>query len=195
MTHITPVERGELPELEPMFELVEAAMGFVPTSMLTMAHWPELVQPFAGLSGTILAGGELERGLKQLVAVVVSNAAGCRYCQAHTIFSAGRSDTSRERLDAIWDYQSSDMFSAAEKAALDFALAASGVPNTVTDEQFAELQTFWDDGQIVEILAVIALYGFLNRWNDTLGTPLEDASRQVAEEIVGPQGWDVGKHV
>ncbi|MDX2466121.1 MAG: carboxymuconolactone decarboxylase family protein, partial [Acidimicrobiia bacterium] len=74
------------------------------------------------------------------------------------------------------------------------ALAASGVPNTVTDEQFVEMQSHWDDGQIVEILAVIALYGFLNRWNDTLATQLETPSRTAAEKIVGPQGWQVDKH-
>jgi len=44
MTHITPRSREELTELEPLFKAVEASMGFVPTSMLTMAHWPELMQ-------------------------------------------------------------------------------------------------------------------------------------------------------
>ena len=90
MSLITPKSRDELVELEPVFQLVEASMGFLPNSMLTMAHWPELLQAFAGMGGTVLAGGELEAELKQLIAFVVSNAAGCRYCQAHSSHSAER---------------------------------------------------------------------------------------------------------
>ena len=84
MTHITPKQRDELSELEPMLQMVEASMGFLPTSMMTMAHWPELTQVFGGLGATILNSGELDAGLKQMIAFAVSNAAGCRYCQAHT---------------------------------------------------------------------------------------------------------------
>ena len=56
------------------------------------------------------------------------------------------------------------------------------------------MSEYWDDGQIVEILAVVALYGFLNRWNDSLATTLEEPSQTVTEEVLGPKGWDVGKH-
>ena len=48
MTLVTPKSRDELKELEPIIEMVEATMGFVPESMLTMAHWPELLQAFSG---------------------------------------------------------------------------------------------------------------------------------------------------
>ena len=64
MTHITPKQREELPELEPMLQMVEASMGFLPTSMMTMAHWPELTQAFGGLGATILHSGELDRWAK-----------------------------------------------------------------------------------------------------------------------------------
>lgn len=45
----------------------------------------------------------------------------------------------------------------------DPGLAAGGVPNGVTDEMFAKLREYWSDGHIVEIVAMIALFGFLNR--------------------------------
>ncbi len=87
MTHITPKTRAELPELEPMFAGVEASMGFVPSSMLTMAHWPELLTSFGALGATVLGPGEVDPGLKQLIAFVISNAAGCRYCQPNSLDS------------------------------------------------------------------------------------------------------------
>ena len=131
MTHITPKQREELPELEPMFQMVEASMGFLPTSMLTMAHWPELTQAFGGLGATILNSGELDAGLKQMIAFAVSNAAGCRYCQAHTANSAQKNNDSSEKIQAVFEFESNDLFSDQEKAAMRVAVHAGMVPNAV----------------------------------------------------------------
>ena len=103
MTHITPKQREELSELEPMLQMVEGSMGFLPTSMMTMAHWPELTQVFGGLGATILNSGELDAGLKQMIAFAVSNAAGCRYCQAHTANSAQKNNVSAEKIKAVFE--------------------------------------------------------------------------------------------
>ena len=78
--------------------------------------------------------------------------------------------------------------------ALDFALAAGSVPNDVTDEMFAEMRKHWSEDQIVEIAAVIATFGFLNRWNDTMATPLEAEPIAVGEKFLAPHGWSAGKH-
>ena len=58
-----------------------------------------------------------------------------------------------------------------------------------------ELRKHWSEEQIVEIVGVIALFGFLNRWNDTLATPLEDAPLEFGERYLAAQGWDAGKHL
>ena len=98
-----------------------------------------------------------------------------------------------EKLAAIWTYATSPLFDAKERAALDFALAAASQPNAMTDELFATTQQHWTDGQIVEILGVVAMFGFLNRWNDTMATPLEAVPNTVAFKAVGPD-WTAGKH-
>ena len=78
--------------------------GFVPNSLFTMGHRPEILQAFLMLAGTINGPGTVDPGLKQLVAYVASNAAGCRYCQAHTSAHAahagvaGREDRARLRV-------------------------------------------------------------------------------------------------
>jgi alkylhydroperoxidase family enzyme len=78
--------------------------------------------------------------------------------------------------------------------ALDFAVAAAQVPNAVTDDLFAELRKHWSEEQIVEIVGVISVFGFLNRWNDTLATPLEDEPIAVGEKYLAAHGWEPGKH-
>jgi uncharacterized peroxidase-related enzyme len=194
MTQIPELTRSDLPELEPIFQMVEGNMGFVPNSMLTMAHWPELVPAFGGFAGTVIGGGELDAGLKQLLAFIVSNAAGCRYCQAHTSHNATRQGVSPEKLKAAFEFEKSELFTDAERAALRVALHAGMVPNAVSPEHMAELRQHYSDKQCVEIVAVISLFGFLNRWNDTMATTLEAHPKEFAAETLGQHGWLAGKH-
>ena len=194
MTHITPRSREELTELEPLFQAVEASMGFVPTSMLTMAHWPELMQAFGGLGNTILGGGELEPGLKQLLAFAASNAAGSRYCQAHTGHSAERNDISTEKIQAVFDFETSSLFTDRERAALRVAVHAGMVPNAVEPQHMTVLSEHFTARQAIEVVAVISLFGFLNRWNDTMATTLESSPKSFASEKLATRGWIAGRH-
>ena len=194
MTHITPRQREAVPELAPMLQMVEASMGFLPTSMMTMAHWPELTQAFGGLGATILNSGELDPGLKQMIAFAVSNAAGCRYCQAHTAQSAQKNSVSAEKVQAVFEFESSDLFSDQEKAAVRVAVHAGMVPNGVQAEHMTALSQHFSEKQAVEVVAVISLFGFLNRWNDTMATTLESAPKQFAADQLASHGWVAGKH-
>ena len=194
MTLITPKSRADLPELEPMFGMVDAAMGFVPESFLTMAHWPELLPSFAGFAGGVLNGGTLEPGLKNLISFVVSNAAGCRYCQAHTSHTAQVNGVTTEKIQAAFEFETSPLFNDAERAALRVALHAGMVPNAVEPEHMETLQAHYNEQQCVEIVATISLFGFLNRWNDTMATTLEAKPSAFADKLLGDKGWQAGKH-
>ncbi|MFK7979497.1 MAG: carboxymuconolactone decarboxylase family protein, partial [Saprospiraceae bacterium] len=81
-----------------------------------------------------------------------------------------------------------------ERAALRFGFAAGQVPNAVTEEHFAELRKHFSEKQIVDLGATIALFGFLNRWNDTMGTALEPEAVAFAEKHLVKSGWEIGKH-
>ena len=113
---------------------------------------------------------------------------------AHTAGGALRAGIAEEKVAALCEYRTSPFYSEAERVALDVAIAAASVPNDVSDAMFAELRRHWSDEQIVEILGVIALFGFLNRWNDTLATPLEKEAIEVGERLLAKGGWRVGKH-
>lgn len=194
MTLVSEKPRQELPELEPILAMVEQSMGFVPNSMLTMAHWPELLGTFGGFAGTVLGQGELNASLKQMVAFVVSNAAGCRYCQAHTSHSAQRAGVETDKIKAAFEFETSPLFTPAERAALKVALRAGMIPNGVEPADMEELKAHYSDKQIVEIVAVISLFGFLNRWNDTMATTLEESPKSFGRNHLVSKGWSAGKH-
>jgi uncharacterized peroxidase-related enzyme len=194
VAHIEPVPREDLAQLETLFERVEEAMGFVPTSMFTMGHRPEILRGFAALSGAILGPGLLDRGLKQLIALMASTSAGCRYCQAHTSSSAARAGIDIAKVEAVFEFETSHMFTSAERAALRLARDAALQPNASTGAHFEELTRHYNSPEVVEIMATVSLFGFLNRWNDTMATVLEEEPLSFGSEHLSHAGWEPGKH-
>jgi len=196
MAHMQPLPVETTPELRDDFGIFEKILGFVPNSLLTMQRRPKMVRGFGALTKAVMdPEGAVDLGLMRLIAHFSSRAAGCRYCEAHSLVAAKIHHVSEEKLDAIWDYQTSPMYSEAERAALDFALAAGAVPNAVDAGLFARMRQHWSEEQIVQILGAVCLYGFLNRWNDSMATDLEEAPRAMAERVLTSGGWTGGKHV
>jgi len=184
------------PELADDFAIFEEILGFVPNSLLTMQRRPAIVRGFGTLTKAVMdPEGTVDPGFKRLLAHFASRAAGCQYCEAHSLIAAGIHDVSEEKIAAVWEYRTSPLYSEAERVALDFALAAGAVPNAVDEALFARLREHWNEDQIVEMLAAISLYGFLNRWNDSMATDLESAPKALGEKVLKPGGWTGGKHV
>jgi uncharacterized peroxidase-related enzyme len=194
MAHIAPLPRDTHSDLVERFNHYEETRGFVPNSILTMQRRPNIARAFMALNQAVLYEGSVSEELKMLVSLIASQAAGCRYCQAHMANLSHIYHASADKIAAVWEYQASRLFSAAERAALNVAFKASVVPNEVGEDDFAELKQYFDDGQIVEIIASIALFGYLNRWNDTMSTDLEEYPGTVAEKLIGSVGWNAGKH-
>jgi uncharacterized peroxidase-related enzyme len=188
-----PLRREDHPELEPLFAHSDETLSFVPNSLFTMARRPEILVAFSELITRIWNSGTVPTALKPLIAIVSSVAAGCRYCQAHEAVDARERGVDDQKIAEIWNFERSERYSDAERAALRFARDASLVPNEVTPAHFDELRRHWDDGQIVEMLAVIGLFGFLNRWNDTMATELEPEPLGFAGARYGGH-WEPGKH-
>lgn len=195
MARLAPLDRHAMPELDDDFAFFERTLGFVPNSLLTMARRPALARGLIALSrGVYDPKGEVDLGLKRLIGHVASMAAGCLYCRAHTGTSALRHGVAPDKLAALPDYPRSPLYSEAERAALDFALAAASQPNGVDEELFAQLRRHWSEGQVVEILGVVGLFGFFNRWNDSMATTLEPEPLAQAHEHLAATGWQAGKH-
>jgi alkylhydroperoxidase family enzyme len=190
-----PLPADTTPELATSFATFERILGFVPNSLLTMQRKPKIVQGFEALTrGVMDPQGEVDLGFKRLVAHFCSRAAGCQYCMAHSLVAAKIHGISDDKVAAVWDYATSPLYTDAERAALDFALAAGAVPNGVDAEIFARMRRHWSEMQIVEILGVVCLYGFLNRWNDSMATDLETSPRTLGDAVLTRGGWDGGKH-
>lgn len=195
MALVDPLPLGHDAGVVELSRLFHETLGFVPNSVLTMQRRPQIAQAFIALNRAVMANSaRVTSEQKRLIALLASSAAGCRYCQAHAALAATRYGAGAERLRELWDFRVSPLFTDAERAAFEFALAAAAVPNAVTPALAADLHRHWDDGEIVEILGVIALFGFLNRWNDSMATTLEEVGLSAGARHLGQDGWTAGKH-
>lgn len=197
MARLEPLDQNLHPdELKPAFDQYVRSLGFVPNSVLIMQRRPKMVKALAQLAAAVWdPESTVDLGFKRLISHVASRASGCRYCMAHTAGGALHLGVDPAKLEAIWEYSTSPLYSEAERVALDFSLAAAAVPNAVDDALFDQMKAHWTDDQIVEITGVISLFGFMNRWNDTMATPLEQEPQKVGEQYLSAHGWNTGKHI
>ncbi len=182
---------------EPL-EIVRNSNGYIPNSYKLLAHRPPILMALMSLSKAVIRDeGALDLVFRFLIAYISSYTAGCQFCQAHNIRSAHKWGISDEKLNAIWEYDTSPHFDARERAAFDLARAASCTPNAVDDEIFAEAKAHFSPEEIVEILAVVALFGWQNRFNDSLNTALEQSTLEWADEfgLADKTGWNPENHM
>jgi uncharacterized peroxidase-related enzyme len=195
MPLVEPLAADHDTEVAELARFFNETLGFPPNSVLTMQRRPAIAKAFIELNKAVMANaGRVTSEQKRLIGYIASLTAGCRYCQAHTARAAERYGGSDERLAEIWNYERSDLFTPAEKAAFAFAQAASNVPNAVDAQIGADLRKHWSDEDIVEILGVIALFGYLNRWNDSMATSIETGAVESGEKHLAERGWTPGKH-
>ncbi len=199
MPLVSPLPADNDPEVARLAAFFSTTLGFAPNSVLTMQRRPALARAFTELNRAVMDNhGRVGSELKRLVGHVASRVAGCRYCEAHTIRAAARfgqqEGAAPDRLQEVWNFRASELFSPAERAALEFAAAAASVPGAVGADIAAELRRHWDDGEIVELTGVVALFGFLNRWNDAMATELEEPAAADGRRWLAGQGWTAGKH-
>jgi uncharacterized peroxidase-related enzyme len=194
MPLVTPIDISDT-SVKELVKFFNETLGFCPNSVLTMQRRPNIAKAFIELNMAVMENhGQLTSEFKRLLAFVSSNTAGCRYCQAHTIRAAERYGSSPKRLENVWDFKNQDVFTDAEKAALQFAQEASMVPVNVTEATEKQLHVYWSDDDIVEIMGVIALFGYLNRWNDVMATSLEWDAKTSGEDLLKGISWVPGKH-
>lgn len=192
---VNPIDRNANKETEEMANFYQETLGFTPNSLFTMMHRPRIAYAFMEMNKAVMENkGRVTSALKRLIAYLSSMTTGCRYCEAHAIRAAERYGSEEDKLNNIWEYKTYAAFSEGERAAFDLAIAASQVPNAVTDDIAENMRKHWDEGEIVEIMGVVALFGYLNRWNDSMGTQLEEPAAEDGVKLLGKKGWNRGKH-
>jgi len=169
MSRVSRLDRTEVtPEIAALFDKVFAQRGNVPNMFRVMAHRPEIFATMQAHFGAVLNTGTVSTKLKELIIVRTSQVNATPYCLAsHTVLARGLG-WSDDQLCNLADWPHRDDFSPAEKAALRLAETVTRDAHAVSDQQFAELSSFYSEGEIVELLCAIGLFNYFNRFNNAL---------------------------
>lgn len=169
MSRISRIDRSHVSaDLAALYDKAFAQRGNVPNMFRVMAHRPEIFATMQAHFGAVLNTGTVSTKLKELIIVRTSQVNDTPYCLAsHTILAKGLG-WSDDQLAHLADWQKRDDFTPAEKAALKLAETVTRDAHAVTDEQFAELRSFYSEGEIVELLCAIGLFNYFNRFNNAL---------------------------
>jgi uncharacterized peroxidase-related enzyme len=169
MSRISRLDRSEVaPEIAGLYDKVFAQRGNVPNMFRVMAHRPEIFATMQAHFAAVLSTGTVPTKLKELIIVRTSQVNETPYCLAsHTILARNLGWTD-DQLANLADWARRDDFTPAEKAALRLAETVTRNANAVSDEQFAELRSFYSEGEVVELLCAIGLFNYFNRFNNAL---------------------------
>ena len=188
---IAPATAAHFEQIADHMARWKKSKGYPPNTWYTMARKPAVFRAYRDLHGAVMmAGGEVEQGLKFMLAAVTSMAAGDSYCAAHNAENAHHiAGVALEKIRALSNFRNDTQFTPAERAALELGDAAGAHPPRVSDGQFETLKKYFSDDAMVELVAVISLLGWLNRWAQTVAPQIEPAALAFARQHLAPSGW------
>jgi len=110
----------------------------------------------------------VDERLKDLAATRVATLVGCQFCIDIGSALGRKAGVTDEQLRDFHDYRTSSLYSTEEKLVMEYAEELTKEPVQVPDELFARLREHFDEEQIVELTAAIAIENLRSRFNNAL---------------------------
>lgn len=171
MTRITLVTPADATgSVEQAFAEIKSAFGVVPNMFRAVANSPAALASMWGSFGA-LGGGRLGARLGQQIAVAIADRNNCNYClAAHTVLGQ-KAGASVQKMAQAQGGRSADPRT---QAALAFAIKVVDARADIAAADVDALRAAgFDDGEVVEIIAHVALNLFTNYVNVALDVPVD----------------------
>jgi AhpD family alkylhydroperoxidase len=158
--------------LRPFFWNQRRKYGQVLVAALLWARVPKLFLAVASLYGVVdRKGSPLDPALRSLLTVRVSQINHCPFCVDINGATLLRRGVSEDKLWALEDWRTSNLFDARERVALDYAEAMTRSDREVDDDLMARLKQHFDDDAVIELSALIAFQNMSSKFNAALAVP------------------------
>ena len=143
--------------------------GRVPDPVLVTAHHPGILRGYGAFEWETGRANSVDQKLKDLAETKVAALVGCEWCLDIASAISAKSGVSAEQLTDLPRYRESEHFDETEKLVLDYATAITATPSVVDDQLFDALRTRFDERQLVELTAAIAIENYRARFNWAFG--------------------------
>lgn len=172
MNRIPLIDRASAPaNVAGTLDAIQGAFGATPNMFRTVAQSPAALNAMWGFFGALGNGGSIDAQLGEKIAVAVANRNDCHYCLAAHTALGRKAGASAAEMGAAQTGQSDDPRTA---AALAFALKLVEARGQVSEADVQALRgAGFSDGQVVEIVAHVALNLFTNYVNVAFAVPVD----------------------
>ncbi|MEM1049071.1 MAG: carboxymuconolactone decarboxylase family protein [Pseudomonadota bacterium] len=156
---------------QPLLQGVEKTLGSVPNLFRIVSNSPAALEGYLGLNGA-LGKGALNAATRERIALAIANTNGCDYCNsAHTFLAKTLAKLDDAEIAANRAGSSTD---AKAHAAVAFAVKVATSRGRVSDTDVSAVKAAgYSDGEVVEIVAHVALNVLTNYVNEALGTEID----------------------
>lgn len=171
MSRLTVPAREAAPAAaQPLLAAVEAQLGSAPNLFRLMAASPPVLEGFLALSGAL--GKTLDVKMRNRIALATAQVNGCDYClSAHSYLGAALARLDEVEMMANRRGHSQD---ARADAGVAFAHTVVEARGKVSDADLAAVRAAgYDDAQLVEIVANVALNVLTNFLNNVADTDID----------------------
>ena len=146
---------------------------------LDMFGSPQAMKLIKVLNGATAAleGSGLPAATQELVKLRASQINGCGMCTDMHYKDAVHAGEDPQRLNLVAAWREATVFTEAERAALELAEQGTRIADAaggVSDEVWATAAKYYDDDQLMALVAVIAIINTYNRLNVILQVPAGD---------------------
>jgi len=166
MALISELKKEDIKDIvKEVYDKFERDTGKVPEWVRVMAHRPQILKEFVELFGAIMGKGEIEQVLKWKIAYTVSQTLRCPFCidvSKKMMKKFGATDEIIENVEKMEELSSD------EKEMLDLIKDVTLDGHLDNPELFSRLKEKFTEAQIVEIISVMGLFNYINRFNNTL---------------------------
>jgi len=166
MALLPSLEKNEVEEIaKEIYEKFEKETGTVPEWVKVMAHRPEILKEFVELFKAIMGKGTIEPLLKWKIAYVVSQTLKCPFCldvSEKMLKKFGAED------EVIQKIKTGEISSPEEKEILELVKDVTLDGHLDQPKIFERLKEKFTPAQIIEIISVMGLFNYINRFNNTL---------------------------
>lgn len=180
---IEPRLLGDYPwYLKPFFRSQVRRYGQVLVPGQLWGRVPRLFMAVALLYGALDSRRSLlDPVLRSLVTVRVSQLNWCRFCVDINSATLARRAGSMAKVEALEDWRNSDLYTAAERAALDYTEAMTITDRGVTDTGMAELRKHFTDDAVIELTGLVAFQNLSSKFNSALDVPPQGFCRRPGD--------------
>ena len=197
-----------MPQLEakygPVLGLVKVLLGVVPNCDAALEIWPPAFVAYNVMVPNLLnlpfllwgVGAAAPASIVGLALYASSRAAACPYCTAHTCTFAARRGVKHDVIARALETAAgggSEHASQAERAAIAVGTALGSVPHTLTADHRTALSAHLTPAGVEAVVLGAVMMGFLNKFMDGAGVPLEPTVVNEVLPLLAPSAWSPGR--